>query len=312
MSNLVWTPPTGLGWSVFKTPTFRTIVQNSASGKEVRAALWSNPTWQFKLTWSYLRDFAPSGAYTDLRLLMGFFLARQGSFDDFLYSDPTDNNVTGQSIGTGNGSLTAFQLTRDLGTFLETMQNISGNPIIYLAGVSIPQAGLAVPAAPTLSQVAGGSIGATTYFVKITYVTNSGETLASSESSLAVSANNLLKVTSPGASSGAIGWNVYVSTASGTETKQNGATAIAIGTSWTEPTTGLVSGAALPAANTTGWSMSGTGLVTFLGPVVNAIAVTADFSYFYRVRFAKDLEEFEEFMNNLWTKKTLELISLKQ
>jgi hypothetical protein len=92
---------------------------------------------------------------------------------------------------------------------------------------------------------AGGALGATTYYVRITYVNPNGETLASAEVSLAVAANNVLTVASPPAAADAIGWNVYVSTATGTETKQNAAS-IAIGTPFTEPTTGLIAGSALP------------------------------------------------------------------
>jgi hypothetical protein len=110
---------------------------------------------------------------------------------------------------------------------------------------------LAAPSpAPSLSSSAGGALGATTYFVKTTYVNQYGETVASAESSLAVAANNVLVVTSPAALGNATGYNVYVSTTTGTETKQNGGTPIAIGTNWTEPTTGLVAGSALPGTNT--------------------------------------------------------------
>jgi len=111
---------------------------------------------------------------------------------------------------------------------------------------------LSAPSAPTLGSAAGGALGATTYYVKISYVTQGGETLASAESSLAVAANNVLTVTSPSASGQATGYNVYVSTATGTETKQNAST-ISIGTGWTEPTSGLISGSAVPGSNTTGW-----------------------------------------------------------
>jgi hypothetical protein len=103
-----------------------------------------------------------------------------------------------------------------------------------------------VPAAPTLSQTSGGSLAATKYYVKLTYIINGAETPASVESSLAVSANNLLQVTSPASVTGATGYNVYVASYSGGEIKQNTMT-VAIGTNWTEPTTGLVSGTAAPA-----------------------------------------------------------------
>src|SRR5260370_41981180 len=98
--------------------------------------------------------------------------------------------------------------------------------------------GLAAPGAPVLSQIAGGGLAATTYYAKTTYVDAAGETLPSTEASLAVALNNLLQVASPAALAGATGYNVYVSTTTGTETKQNSAP-IAIGTAWLAPTTGL-------------------------------------------------------------------------
>jgi hypothetical protein len=114
------------------------------------------------------------------------------------------------------------------------------------------QAGTAPPvAAPSLSKVAGGALAAATCYVRTTYVTASGETAASLEASLAVPASNLLVVASPPADVAAlaIGWNVYASsTAAGAETLQNGTTPIAIGTAWTELTSGLVAGTALPQA----------------------------------------------------------------
>ena len=113
---------------------------------------------------------------------------------------------------------------------------------------------LSAPAAPTLSTTAGGTIALATYYSKITYIDAGGESLPSSESSQAVLLNNLLTCASPIASGLASGWNLYVSTSAGTETLQNSAP-IPIGTNWTEPTTGLVAGAALPTNNTTGWQV---------------------------------------------------------
>jgi hypothetical protein len=107
------------------------------------------------------------------------------------------------------------------------------------------------PGAPGLGQTPGGTMGATTYYVKITWVIPSGESLPSTETSKAVSANNLLTVTNPaGAPGSATGFNVYVSTSTGTETKQNGSNPVSIGATWTEPTTGLISGSAPPTVNT--------------------------------------------------------------
>jgi hypothetical protein len=98
---------------------------------------------------------------------------------------------------------------------------------------------------PLLTSVAGGALAAARYFVQIAYVTAAGETAASTEVSFSVGANSLLQVPSPPSSSLATGWNVYVSTASGAGTLQN-TSPIAVGTPWTEPTSGLIAGAEMP------------------------------------------------------------------
>lgn len=106
---------------------------------------------------------------------------------------------------------------------------------------------LSPPANGALTQSAGGSLSAATYYVRSTWILEgSAETAAGTETSLAVSANNVLNVAAPSsAPTGATGWNVYVSTASGTETRQN-TSAIALGSAWVEPTSGLTNTGAKP------------------------------------------------------------------
>jgi hypothetical protein len=131
------------------------------------------------------------------------------------------------------------------------------------------------PARPTLSQVPGSSLTATTYAAASTYVTPLGETTAGAGAILAVALDYLLSVASPPPENGAIGWNAYASTptnalalgatgfrftgayaTSGNPiatdrfllTKQN-TDPIAIGTAWLEPSAGLVAGPALPNEN---------------------------------------------------------------
>lgn len=137
------------------------------------------------------------------------------------------------------------------------------NMVRHVSGVLVPTGSktcdqypqLAPPAsAPTLSTVAGGALGARTYYVKVNYDSASGETLASAESSIAVPANSLLVVGSPALVTGAVGWSVYAGTASNAETEQN-ASLLPIGSSWTEPPSGLIAGLALPTVNTTGWEV---------------------------------------------------------
>jgi hypothetical protein len=123
---------------------------------------------------------------------------------------------------------------------------------------------LAASAAPTLSQTTSGGLSPATLYVKITYVNAFGqETGPSPESSLAVLQNNVLVVASPAAQGSGPGaatdYNVYVGTSAGTETLQNTTSTtnpvpvpVAIGTNWTEPTSGLLAiGASVPSSNNT-------------------------------------------------------------
>lgn len=122
--------------------------------------------------------------------------------------------------------------------------------------------------APTLSQTSGGALASRTYYVKYAYRNDIGATLVSSEANLTVSANNLLKFDFPytatyGPPSGAKWVDIYIGTTAGTGTLQtsqpvawNQETETVLSQNfgpitWTEPTTGLVSGAAMPSSNTT-------------------------------------------------------------
>ncbi len=105
----------------------------------------------------------------------------------------------------------------------------------------------------SLSDIAGGALGARTYYVRYSWANDTGETLAMTETSRAVSANRLLTVQygSSFIPSGAKKLNIYISTTSGAETLQDYIELPERDLTWEEPTTGLVSGAALPVANTT-------------------------------------------------------------
>jgi uncharacterized protein (TIGR02217 family) len=116
MSAVVLPSLPGLGWDIVRTPVWSTNVQSAISGKECRISYWSYPKWKWELTFNILRS---SSAYTEFQQLVGFFNARQGQFDTFLFSDPDDNSVTGQTIGTGDGSTKTFQLVRAFGGFVE-------------------------------------------------------------------------------------------------------------------------------------------------------------------------------------------------
>lgn len=53
-----------------------------------------------------------------------------------------------------------------------------------------------------------------------------------------------------------------------------------------------------------------TGLLTFPSAPASGVAITADFSYFFQVRFADDSASFENFMVQLWRLKQVKLVSV--
>ena len=125
------------------------------------------------------------------------------------------------------------------GLVMATVQTEGGLRVpIDTTNVAAPVA----PAAASLTAASGGALSAGTVFVKVAYVTgNGGITAASPESSIVVTANQEVLVASPPTISGVTGYNVYASTATGTEELQN-AEPLPIGT--TAVLTAVATGAA--------------------------------------------------------------------
>jgi len=107
-------------WSRVLTGTEITAFHNGGAGKVIGSAT----------------VITPKG--TELAEFMGFFNARHGSFDSFLYDNQEDNTATAQVFGTGDAVETVFQLTRTLGStygFTEPTQNINTITNIYFDDV---------------------------------------------------------------------------------------------------------------------------------------------------------------------------------
>jgi hypothetical protein len=140
------------------------------------------------------------------------------------------------------------------------------------------------PPAPAVSQIPGGALGATTYFLKLEYADyNRANSTDSAEVSFSVNAHSLLRIESPPASTmgNAAGYYVFVGTARGAETLQNRAP-IALGAAWTEPASGLLSLGAPSNVNHSGndWEIAHHGS----GGVL-AWMITGDYYYFETAAF---------------------------
>jgi len=160
VSNVIFPKFPGQAFSVIKTPQMRTLISEATSGVESRLSLWTNPIWNIELTFNYLQSRQPyayvgqipnSGTLispatmqaNDFDALSGFFLARGGAFDDFLFDDPTDNAIAQAVLGIGDttGNVN-FQAIRQRGEFSEVVQNLNGTPL----GCGTWSAGLPVTA----------------------------------------------------------------------------------------------------------------------------------------------------------------------
>ena len=134
MSNAVFPTLPGLTWDIKRSPEFKTTIVTGADGGETRIGNWVYPLWHWKLTYEFLRDDATN----ELKSLLGFFLARSGRLDDFLFLAPDDCEVTDQVIGVGDGTTAAFQCARGLGGYAEPVTVLREKPVIYLDGVRCP------------------------------------------------------------------------------------------------------------------------------------------------------------------------------
>ncbi len=133
MSNAIYPTFPGLKWGTIKTPIFNTSIVKSASGRELRAAYYSYPQWRFRLKYEVLRQ---SAGLKELETLLGFFCARKGSFDTFLYQDPDDNTVTNQTIALTSNAALQYRLVRNIAGFTEPIFAVDGTPEIK-AGDSV-------------------------------------------------------------------------------------------------------------------------------------------------------------------------------
>jgi len=144
VSNILFPKIRGLAWDITKTPTFNTEIQESLAGREVRIQNFQNPIWEFTLHYEYLLNdpkVRDENEQTPLEALVGFFLARGGQYDDFLLNETDltgrleDSVYSGQPIGTGDGSTKFFQLVRNVGGFLEAVQNPANqSATVYVSG----------------------------------------------------------------------------------------------------------------------------------------------------------------------------------
>lgn len=135
MTVLLFPALPGIIYPVKKTPTWNTDVQEAISGKIVALQRWSYPKYGIEVGYEFLRSDTAWGEYQDL---VAFFNLAGGRATIFRFNDVNDNAVTNQGFGAGDGTTTAFQLTRAMGG-----TNFSWvDPVFYPVTAAISVAGV--------------------------------------------------------------------------------------------------------------------------------------------------------------------------
>lgn len=132
MSNAVYPTLPGLTYGQVRAvlPPAVTI-RTTPAQREYRARDAVLPRYGYTLPYSFLRS-APARA--ELQTLVGFYLARGGPFDSFLFVDAVDTEVTLAPFGVGDGSTVAFAALRPFGGFSEAVDAFVGTPTVYVDG----------------------------------------------------------------------------------------------------------------------------------------------------------------------------------
>jgi uncharacterized protein (TIGR02217 family) len=134
----------GLKLDVKRTASFANTISTAASGRETGVSWREMPTYEFEIDFEYLDGNNYTTGQSDFDKLYGLFQERHGNLLPFylnlsqLTLKTADYAVTGQTIGTGDGSTINFQLCRTVGTYLEPLQVPDPDadpPTIYVAGV---------------------------------------------------------------------------------------------------------------------------------------------------------------------------------
>jgi hypothetical protein len=121
-------------WPVNRQPVFNNQRTATNWGRRAVSPMRLLPTWSYELRFDLVRSDI---GYLEFQQLLHVYLATLGGALYFRYDDETDNTVTLQPSGQGDGSTTAFELTRTQSSvgFAEPVRSFNGTPHIFLNGI---------------------------------------------------------------------------------------------------------------------------------------------------------------------------------
>lgn len=125
--------PPKIAYGASGGPMFNTSITTTFGGFEQRNVNWQKARGRWDISTGIKNK-------TDMDAVIAFFRARFGKAYGFRFKDWSDYQGVGQQIGTGNGTLTVFQLVKNYssggnGYTREIKKPVSGTVKIYLNGV---------------------------------------------------------------------------------------------------------------------------------------------------------------------------------
>src|ERR1700690_2981314 len=277
----------GLTYPVMKSGEFGTTVAAAPNLYEQRIANYTNPRWHWTLIWNYLKSSTTDvstlySPYSDYQTLQGFYLAQAGENTSFLFLDPSDNSV-GPAMQTAGWranwtpivnaiivvSANAWQATTVTGPTGWSQPAFGGSSQTdnLLTWTKLGTASGTYPNPDAQLQIVTDG----TYYYSplqrnfggqfLEDITDLNTTTAIGGSALAVYADGVLQTA--GTNYTLMGPGLYTPTGS----------YLGMYLKWT----------------------AGSPVVSPTGPI------TAQFNFFFRVRFETDDLDFEQFLSNVWT-----------
>jgi hypothetical protein len=119
-------------------PRFGTQVAQRASGRSSRRASFAAPLFDFELSFDLLHSDALDH---EMQQIAGFFEHMKGASTPFWFAPPRLSAVSGQILGEGDGSTTAFPLALTVASTLTPVAGCSSIGAVYADGAALPSSG---------------------------------------------------------------------------------------------------------------------------------------------------------------------------
>lgn len=156
--------PADISYGSAGGPEYSTDVVVTHGGHEQRNSNWSEARLRYNVAYGVRTE-------AQLQALIAFFRARKGQADGFRFKDWTDYQGVAQSLGTGDGAETEFQLVKHYTSGATTRTRTVTKPVngtvdIYLNSV-LQESGVTVDTETgivTFSSPPGGGVAVTADF----------------------------------------------------------------------------------------------------------------------------------------------------